>query len=199
MIMNVLWRWIPRCVGAVAATLVLGCGSDGSDDDGGDDAADSAGSASAAAGEEGSGGEGGGASCSDACATLAEDPACADFLDAAGCEAQCGDQTCAACLEASASCGADCEGACAGGGGEDGSGDGGGSGDDGGSVPMTECTADADCGISFECVACRVTDDEGWCEQTTECSFDSDCGTNGRCGYNVETSSYRCLPSMYCG
>ena len=57
----------------------------------------------------------------------------------------------------------------------------------------------SECGISFECVACNLNDNEGWCEQSGPCSFDDDCGIDGKCGYNVESAAYRCLPASYCG
>lgn len=64
-------------------------------------------------------------------------------------------------------------------------------------APKTECMDDHDCGISQECVACGLTDSAGWCAFKKECMFDDDCAPD-KCGYNVVTSDYRCLPKMYC-
>jgi hypothetical protein len=61
-------------------------------------------------------------------------------------------------------------------------------------APTSSCQR----GISFECVSCNLTDNEGWCEQSMACTWDEDCGFGGKCGYNVETSDYRCLPAAYC-
>jgi hypothetical protein len=47
-------------------------------------------------------------------------------------------------------------------------------------------------------VSCNLTDNEGWCEQSMACTWDEDCGFGGKCGYNVQTSDYRCLPASYC-
>jgi hypothetical protein len=96
--------------------------------------------------------------------------------------------------------------ACAGGDGDgdgdtgDGDGDtGDGDGDTGNpEVPDKDCVINNDCGLSYECVSCGLTDGEGWCLQSMGCSFDEDCGFGGKCGYNVETADYRCLPAAYC-
>jgi hypothetical protein len=67
-----------------------------------------------------------------------------------------------------------------------------------GTVPETECAADGECGVSFECLSCSLTASAGWCVQTMECSFDADCGEGNRCGFRVEDAKYRCLPATYC-
>jgi hypothetical protein len=138
--------------------------------------------------------------CEDACLNL---ESCGFPVDE--CLAFCGADACAECLASSDSCGQDCVDACAGGPGDgdgdptgDGDGDPSGDGDGDGDVPPTECVINADCGISFECVACNLNDNEGWCEQSMACTWDEDCGFGGKCGYNVETSDYRCLPAEYC-
>jgi hypothetical protein len=64
-------------------------------------------------------------------------------------------------------------------------------------APKTNCMSVHDCGISQECIACGLTDTAGWCSFKKECMFDSDCAPD-KCGYNVETSEYRCLPATYC-
>jgi hypothetical protein len=130
------------------------------------------------------------------------DGACAN-LESCGvpsneCLMLCIDDDCATCLADSESCGEDCLQACApvtddGNDEADTTDDGSDTG-----VPETECVLNDECGISFECVACNLTDNEGWCFQSMECSFDDDCGIDGKCGYNVETSDYRCLPADHC-
>lgn len=138
--------------------------------------------------------------CEDACGVLEScgfpTAECLDF---------CVSGACAECLAASDQCGEDCVNACSeppgdGDGDDDPTGDGDGeeSGDGDGDVPPKECVINNDCGISFECVSCELNDAEGWCEQTMECDFDEDCGFGGKCGYNVETAAWRCLPAEYC-
>jgi hypothetical protein len=134
--------------------------------------------------------------CDGACVNL---EACGFPVDE--CLAFCTSGACGECLASSDSCGQDCVDACAGGGdgdGDPGDGDGDPSGDGDGDVPPKDCVINNDCGISFECVSCNLTDGEGWCEQSMECTWDEDCGFGGKCGYNVETSAYRCLPASYC-
>lgn len=84
-----------------------------------------------------------------------------------------------------------------GGGGDKGSAGMGGGAGNSSSAPKTNCTSDKDCGISQECVACGLNDTAGWCSFKKECMFDDDCAPD-KCGYNVVTSDYRCLPKMYC-
>jgi hypothetical protein len=139
-------------------------------------------------------GDGSSEACEGACANL---ESCG--LPTSECLMICFADECATCLANSNSCGEDCLEACApvtdtG----DGDGDTTGDGDGDTGVPETECVLNTECGISFECVACGLTDNEGWCVQSSECSFDDDCGIDGKCGYNVETSDYRCLPESYC-
>jgi hypothetical protein len=218
--MKTPWHALHLVLLVSAVALAGGCGDGGGGDDGdtgGADDGDGDGDGGSAPGDDGDGdgdgGDGGGAACSDACATLAGDPDCAAMgVDAATCASLCTSDACATCLEASAMCGLDCQTACAGGG-DDGADDGAddgvdssGGGDDGaddgaddGGVPEIECINDGECGISFECVSCGLNDGAGWCFQTMECSFDEDCGSGGKCGYNVQSSDYRCLPAANCG
>jgi hypothetical protein len=155
-----------------AITLVLGCGGD--DDD--------SGSTKGGAGQTGGAGQ------------------------ASKSTAQCDDQACLACFNSGG--GADCADECKGceddgnGGGGNGSA-GNDSGSGGSNAEMTggkqpECASDDDCGISFECLACGLTDSQGWCFQTKACKFDGDCGVGNKCGYNVKSSEYRCLPADTC-
>jgi hypothetical protein len=136
--------------------------------------------------------------CDEACINLM---ACGFPVDE--CLSFCSIGPCGECLASSDSCGQDCANACAGDG--DGDGDGGdgdgdaGDGDgDGDPIPPKNCVINDDCGLSFECVSCNLTDGEGWCEQSMDCTWDEDCGFGGKCGYNVETADYRCLPASYC-
>lgn len=196
----------------VASTLAIagGCDDEGGDDDGADTGSSAPGDDGDGAddGDDGAddGGGDGGSACADACATLGGDPACAAMgIDESSCGSLCTSDACAACLGASAECGTDCQSACAGGGddgADDGGGDSSGGADDGaddGGIPQPECINDGECGISFQCVSCGLNDGEGWCVQTMECSFDEDCGSGGKCGYNVQSGDYRCLPAEYCG
>jgi hypothetical protein len=117
-----------------------------------------------------------------------------------GSAATCDEQGCLACFNASTSEGADCMAACKGcdddSGDDNGGGSGGSGSDTGGKQP--DCTMDHDCGISLECVACGLTDTQGFCEFTKPCKFDEDCGVDQKCGYNVVSSEYRCLPASDC-
>lgn len=131
--------------------------------------------------------------CADACASL---ESCG--LPGGECLGFCTSDACAQCLLASESCGTDCLDACAPTSETTGDGDGD-TTDTGPNIPPTECVLNSECGLGYECVACGLTDNEGWCEQTSECTFDDDCGIDGKCGYNVESSAYRCLPAEYCG
>lgn len=138
----------------------------------------------------------GGEACQEACVNL---ESCGFSVNE--CLGICTTNACGECLASSGSCGEDCVDACApvdptGDGDGDPTGDGDGDGDT--SPPDKECVINDDCGLSYECVSCNLTDNEGWCEQTMECTWDEDCGFGGKCGYNVETADYRCLPAEYC-
>jgi hypothetical protein len=100
----------------------------------------------------------------------------------------------ASCAQA---CGGCDDGSGASGSGAAGGGDAG-NGGSGSNVPKPECIMDDECGISFECLACNLNDAQGWCFQTKECNSDSDCGIDGKCGYNVASSAWRCLPADHC-
>jgi hypothetical protein len=119
-----------------------------------------------------------------------------DDGDGDGDSVQCDEDACLECVMGSdpASC---VTKTCAGCDDETSAGDGDGDGDDD-SVPKKECRKDDDCGISFECVSCVLTDTEGWCKQTEACKYDTDCDIGESCGYNVESGMYRCLPAKYC-
>jgi hypothetical protein len=197
--MKTPWNSFRVCLVAAIVALVGGCQDDGSDDEGGDDGATSNGDGDgdgddASSNDDGppsaDGADDGGAACSDACTMLATDPSCG--FDAASCMESCTEGACAACLAGTTECGADCVDTCSG------AADGGESGDDG-NPPAPECVGDDECGLSFECVSCNLTDGQGWCEQTMACSFDADCGLGGKCGYSVVSGEYRCLPAENCG
>lgn len=194
--------WHSLCIGLVAAIMLCsgGCTGDDGDDTGAESGAK--GSSASATGEDDGDPDGGGQGCADACAALADDAQCGMVgFDEGVCTDACSSDACAACLAASEACGNDCDAMCGGGGSGDGSDDDADSGeasDDGPSVPSPECVSDDECGVSFECLSCRLTDGEGWCFQTEECSFDADCGSGGKCGYNVESGEYRCMEAEYC-
>jgi hypothetical protein len=182
----------------VAVSLPLhACATDGEDEGSDGASSDDTGSGNEDEGNDGDGNDGdgeddGGASCADACEQLS---GCG--VPTADCLAICGAGAsgCANCLADSSSCGEDCVSACEGGGETGDSEDSGSTTDD---PPQPHCTKTDECGISQECVACELNDSEGWCEFADECNFDSDCGSGRVCGYNVETSDYRCLSAQYC-
>ena len=75
-----------------------------------------------------------------------------------------------------------------------------GSEDDGSGSSADEpvCATNDECGLSFDCLACRPADTKGWCVHSERCESDSDCGNPGKCGHNVETDETRCIPSSHC-
>lgn len=193
------------CFLSAAITLWGGCEDDNGDGEGSAGSA-SGGSASGGSASGGSASGGGAGACAEACQSLAADPECSMAgIDESVCMMVCGSGACAECLASSSACGADCEAACAGGGdsADDGSDDGSDDASDDGSddgepKPEPECQKNNDCGVSYECVSCNLTSYEGFCEQTEACSHDSDCGSGRVCGYNVETSQYRCVSAEFC-
>jgi hypothetical protein len=113
--------------------------------------------------------------------------------------ATCDQDACLACFTKNG--GADCADECKGC--EDDANGGAGSGSGGSTAETTggkqpTCANDHECGISFECLACGLNDTKGWCFQTKSCTFDGDCGSGNKCGYNVVSSEYRCLPADTC-
>lgn len=174
-------------------------GDDGDDNASSSETGDSGNTTGNTSGNTSGNTDDGSEACDGACANL---ESCG--FPVAECLSFCTSGACGECLASSSSCGQDCLDACAGGDG-DGDGDSGdgdgdsGDGDGDGDVPAKDCVINDDCGISFECVACNLNDNEGWCEQTMACTWDEDCGFGGKCGYNVETADYRCLPAAYCG
>jgi hypothetical protein len=183
------------CACFMAALVALGIGCQ--DDGGGDDANGDTGADSNGPGDDGDGdGDDGGKSCVDACETLVEDPQCA--LDQSECVASCNGDACATCLSQSGDCGGECVDVCSGG--DDGDPDtGNDDSSDDGNIPEPQCVMEGECGLGQECIACGLTDNEGWCVSAEECIDDDDCGIDGKCGYNVESGDYRCLPAAYCG
>lgn len=106
---------------------------------------------------------------------------------------QCDEQACITCFDGGdEDCADECRGC------DDGESGGGGTSGAGSSGPQPECATEHDCGISQECVSCELTAHEGFCVFSEECHFDDDCGAGNKCGYNVETSEYRCIPSAKC-
>src|SRR5690606_27517191 len=108
--------------------------------------------------------------CDDACVNL---ESCGVPINE--CLGICTGGACGTCLANSGSCGQDCAEACAPGGDGDGDPTGDGDGDptgdgDGDPPPDKECVINDDCGLSFECVSCSLTDNEGWCEQSSDCN-----------------------------
>jgi hypothetical protein len=186
---------------ALAVSTLVRCGDDDDDGGGGSSGTSDEASDTGDDGEDGSGdgdGDDGGADCAQACEQLSEcgvpTPDCLMLCGAGG-------DACASCLAGSSMCGEDCLAACEGGNesGETGeTSDTSDTSDTGDEGPDPDCTTENECGLGQECVACNLSATEGWCEFSDACDFDEDCGSGRVCGYNVETSEYRCISADYC-
>lgn len=200
-IMNVSWHKWPLLVLSVA--VAIGCAAD--DDDGGDDGASAStsgdpGGAPASTDPTASpeGGDDARQRCVSSCDALANASACASGgFDEAQCLAACSTTTCATCLGGSTQCGDDCVTACVGSGVDptDGADD-----EDGEDPPRRpNCRGDGECGLGWSCVACELSDAEGWCAPRVTCSSDANCRAREICAWLVEGGGWACLAADYCG